>query len=109
MRKNAIRLDQLGSLLDEPGECARKILLACIPATMSFWIDDRSIIRAISPGDIPSAVEPLIIGTYSIGGASLEYIVDDLVAARRERGEAWIDSPGAGSTMDELPREARSR
>ena len=66
MRKNAIRLDQLGSLLDEPGECARKILLACIPATMSFWIDDRSIIRAIPPGDIPSAVEPLIIGTYSI-------------------------------------------
>jgi hypothetical protein len=96
MRKKSIRSNQLGSLRDEPGESARKILLACVPATMSFWIDDRSIIRAVSPGNIPSIVEPLIIGTYSIGGASLEYIVDDLVAARRERGKAWLDSTVAG-------------
>ena len=95
VRKKSIRSKQLGSLLDEPGESARRILLACVPGTMSFWIDDKSIIRTVFPDDIPLAVEPLVIGTYSIGGASLEYIVDDLVAARRERGKAWIDSAGA--------------
>jgi hypothetical protein len=95
MRKKSIRLGRVGSLLDEPGESARKILLACVPATLSFWIDDKSIIRAVSPDDIPPAVAPLVIGTYSIGGASLEYILDDLVAERRERGKSWIDSAGA--------------
>jgi len=92
MRKKSIRFGQVGSLLDEPGESARKILLACIPATMSFWIDDKSIIRAVSPDDIPPAIAPLVIGTYSIGGASLAYIMDDLVAERRARGKSWIDS-----------------
>jgi hypothetical protein len=112
MRKKSIRLVQVGSLLDDLRESAHKILQACIPATMSFWIDDKSIIRAVSPDDIPPAAESLIIGTYSIGGASLEYILDDLVAERRERGKSWLrNAPdilrpcavATPSTVQELP------
>ena len=85
------RSSQVGSLFEEPVECARKILRACVPATMSFWIDHDSIIHAVIPERVPAAVESLIVGTYSIGGTSLAHIEDDLLAERRERAKAWID------------------
>ena len=91
MRKKAIRSAQLGSLLDEPGESARKILLACVPATMSFWIDHNATIHAVIPEQVPAGAESLIVGTYSIGGASLAQIEEDLLAERHERAAAWIE------------------
>lgn len=108
MRKKPMQSDRVGSLLDELGETARKILLACIPATMSFWIDDKSTIRSVSPDDIEPAVAPLVIGTYSIGGASLEYILDDLVAARRERGKSWLDRPTPDSAAEHHGRREQA-
>ena len=90
-RRKPIRYGEVGSLLDEPVESARRILLACVPATMSFWIDHNSTIHAVSPDQVPRAVESLIVGTYSIGGTSLAHIADDLLAERRERAKAWID------------------
>ena len=91
MRKKFIRSSQVGSLLDEPVESARKILLACVPATMSFWVDHNSTIHAVTPERVPAAAESLIVGTYSIGGTSLAHIEEDLLAERRERATAWID------------------
>ncbi len=91
MRRKAVRSARLGSLLDEPRESARKILLACVPATMSFWIDQNATIHAVIPEHVPAGVESLIVGTYSIGGASLAQIEEDLLAERRERAKAWID------------------
>ena len=91
MRKKFIRSSQVGSLFDEPVESARKILLACVPATMSFWVDHDSTIHAVPPERVPADVESLILGTYSIGGASLVHIEEDLLAERRERATAWMD------------------
>ena len=91
MRKKYIRSSQVGSLLDEPVESARKILLACVPATMSFWVDHNSTIHAVRPEQVPAGAESLIVGTYSIGGTSLAHIEEDLLAERRERATAWID------------------
>jgi len=91
MSRRAIRSRRVGSLLDEPGESARKMLLACVPATMSFWVDHNSSIHAVPPERVPAGVESLIVGTYSIGGASLTQIEGDLLAERRERAAAWID------------------
>jgi hypothetical protein len=91
VRKKLIRSSQVGSLFDEPVESAHKILQACVPATMSFWIDHNSTIHAVSPEHVPPGVESLIVGTYSIGGTSLAHIQDDLLAERRERAKAWID------------------
>lgn len=91
MRRKAIRSARLGSLLDEPGESARKILLACVPATMSFWIDHDATIHAVAPEHVPAGAEALIVGTYSIGGTSLAQIEEDLRAERRQRATAWIE------------------
>jgi hypothetical protein len=91
MRKKFIRSSQVGSLFDEPVESARKILLACVPATMSFWVDHNSTIHAVTPERVPAAAESLIVGTYSIGGTSLAHIEEDLLAERRQRATAWID------------------
>jgi hypothetical protein len=91
MRRKCIRSSLVGSLLDEPEESARRILSACVPATMSFWVDHNSAIHAVSPEHVPAAAEFLILGTYSIGGTSLAHIADDLLAERRERAKAWID------------------
>jgi hypothetical protein len=91
VRTKRIRSNRVGSLLDEPEESARRILLACVPATMSFWVDHNSAIHAVSPEHVPAAAEFLIVGTYSIGGTSLAHIADDLLAERHERAKAWVD------------------
>jgi len=91
MRMKSIRSGRVGSLLDEPADSARKMLLACVPATMSFWIDHDSTIHAVTPDHIPPAVESLIVGTYSIGGTSPAHIQEDLVAERHARSKSWID------------------
>jgi hypothetical protein len=78
-------------LSDDTSESARRILLACVPGTMSFWIDDTSIIHSVVPERLAPALEPLMLGTYSIGGASLAHIEGDLVAARLERVRSWIE------------------
>jgi hypothetical protein len=91
MRTKAIRSAQLGSLLDAPGESARKMLLACVPGTMSFWIDHNATIHAVVPEHVPAGAEALIIGTYSIGGASLAQIEEDLIAQRHERAGTWSE------------------
>ncbi len=89
MRKPGYRVNALGSLLDEPGVSARRILQACVAKTMSFWIDDRSTIHADVPENIPSTAEALIVGTYGVGTA-LENIEGDLRAERSERARSWI-------------------
>jgi hypothetical protein len=91
MRKKAVRGGQVGSLFDEPSESARKILLACVPTTMSIWVDHNAVIHAIVPEQVPAGVESLILGTYSIGGASLAQIEENLLVERRERATACIE------------------
>ena len=56
---------------------------------MSFWIDDRSIIHADLPDNLPSMAETLIVGTYGIG-TPIADIEDDLRAERSERARSWI-------------------
>lgn len=56
---------------------------------MSFWIDDRSIIHADLPNNIPPTAEMLIVGTYGIG-TPIEDIADDLRAERSERARSWL-------------------
>lgn len=89
MYKPGYRLNAIGSLLDEPGVSARRMLHACIARTMSFWVDDRSTIHADLPENIPRNAEPLIVGTYGVGTA-LENIEGDLRAERCERAKSWI-------------------
>ena len=91
MRRKRVASGKVGSLSDDVGESARKILMACVPGTMSFWVDDSSIIHAVVPEQLTAALEPLMLGTYSIGGGSLAHIEGDLVAAHRERVRSWID------------------
>lgn len=89
MRKPGFRANAVGSLRDEPRASARRILEACVPSGMSFWIDDLSIIHADLPDNIPSMAEALIVGTYGIG-TPIEDIEDDLRAERSERARSWI-------------------
>jgi hypothetical protein len=89
MRKKLIRSSQVGSLLDEPIDSARRMLEACVPTTMSFWIDHESRIHAVLPEKVPLTAQSLIVGTYSIGGTSVSLIEEDLLAERRERAKAW--------------------
>jgi len=89
MRKLGFYRKRVTSLHDEPGESARRILLACVPGTMSFWIDHQSDIHADAPNKIPRAAEALIVGTYSIG-TPIADIEDDLRTERRERARSWI-------------------
>jgi hypothetical protein len=88
MRKSGHRANAVASLRDEPNASARRILEACVSSTMSFWIDDRSLIHADLPDNIPSGAEMLIVGTYGIGTA-VEDIADDLRAERVERARSW--------------------
>jgi len=95
--KLGYRANAIGSLLDEPSVSARRILQACVPSTMSFWIDDRATIHADLPDNIPPTAEPLIVGTYGIG-TPIGDIEDDLRAERSARARSWITdqvSPGA--------------
>jgi len=77
------------SLLEEPSEGARRILLACVHSTMSFWADHKSDIHADVPSRIPRAVENLIVGTYGIGSTLVD-IEADLRIERSERARSWI-------------------
>jgi len=89
MRKPGYRANAVASLRDEPRASARRILEACVSTRMSFWIDDRSLIHADLPDNIPSMAETLIVGTYGVG-TNIEYIEDDLRAERSERARSWI-------------------
>ena len=89
MRKPGYRANAVASVRDELRARARRILEACVPTRMSFWIDDRSLIHADLPDNIPSMAETLIVGTYGVG-TNIEYIEDDLRAERSERARSWI-------------------
>lgn len=89
MRKMGFYRKSVASLLDEPGESARRILLACAPATMSFWVDHRSDIHGDVPEKVPRASEVLIVGTYGLG-TSIADIEADLWTERQERARSWI-------------------
>jgi len=49
VRKIGFFRKKVTSLFDEPSESARRMLLACAPATMSFWVDHKADIH----GDVP--------------------------------------------------------
>jgi hypothetical protein len=89
MRKIARHSGSVSSLLDEPGTSALRILHACTRSTMSFWVDDRSRIRAGLPSDVPRTVEHLIVGTYGVG-TPIADIEEDLRETLRERARSWI-------------------
>jgi hypothetical protein len=89
MRKPGYRANAVASLLGEPSASAHRILEACASSSMSFWIDDRSIIHADLPDNIPVTAETLIVGTYGIG-TPVQDIEDDLRAERSERARSWI-------------------
>ena len=89
MRKIGFYRKSVTSLLDEPAESARRILLACVPATMSFWIDHKSDIHGDVPEKVPRASEVLIVGTYGLG-TSIADIEADLWTERQERARSWI-------------------
>ena len=89
MRKMGFYRKRVTSLLDEPSESARRILLACAPATMSFWVDHKSDIHGDVPDKVPRAAEVLIVGTYGLG-TSIADIEADLRTERRERARSWI-------------------
>jgi len=89
VRKIGFYRKSVTSLLDEPAESARRILLACVPATMSFWIDHRSDIHGDVPEKVPRASEVLIVGTYGLG-TSIADIEADLWTERQERARSWI-------------------
>jgi len=88
MRKPGYRANAVASLRDDPRASARRILEACIASTMSFWIDDQSIIHADLPDNIPSVEATLIVGTYGVG-TPMKDIEDDLRAERVERARSW--------------------
>jgi hypothetical protein len=83
----------IGSLLEDPRDTARRILQVCIPAPMTIWVDDRSVLHANSPADLRKVSEHAIVGTYQIGIALAE-IEEDLHAARRERASSAILDEG---------------
>lgn len=87
MRKSRYRRNAIASLLDEPSASARQILQACVPGTMSIWIDESGTIHADLPENIPLMAESLIVGTYGIG-TPIEDIEGDLRAERCERGRS---------------------
>jgi hypothetical protein len=88
MRKSGYRANAVASLCDDPRASARRILEACISSTMSFWIDDQSIIHADVPDNVTSVEATLIVGTYGLGTAITD-IEDDLRAERVERARSW--------------------
>ena len=72
---------------------------------MSFWVDHDSTIHAVPPERVPTGVESLILGTYSIGGTSLALIEEDLLAERRQRATAWIaEQDSLNSARQEVTR-----
>jgi len=87
MRKPGYRAN-VASLCDDPRASARRILEACVSSTMSFWIDDQSIIHADLPDNVPSIESALIVGTYGVG-TPMKDIEDDLRAERVERARSW--------------------
>lgn len=89
MRNHVFQARGVASLRDDLGASARRILDACVSSTLTFWIDDLSIIHGERPADIPSMVESLIMGTYGVG-TPIEDIEDDLRAVRSERARSWI-------------------
>ena len=89
MRKPGYRANAVASLRDEPRASARRILEACVSSSMSFWVDERSIIHADLPDHIPLTAEALIVGTYGVG-TPIADIEDDLRAERSERARSWI-------------------
>ena len=89
MRKIGFFRKKVTSLFDEPSESARRMLLACAPATMSFWVDHKADIHGDVPDKVPRAAEFLIVGTYGLG-TPLADIEADLRTERHERERSWI-------------------
>jgi hypothetical protein len=88
VRKIGFHRKRVTSLHDELNDSARRILLACVPTTMSFWVDDKSDIHGDVPDKVPRAAEVLIVGTYGLG-TSLADIEADLRTERCERAKTW--------------------
>jgi hypothetical protein len=89
MRKLRSTASTVTSLLEAPSISAPRMLMACVPGTMSFWVDHHSAIHVDVPDNIPASVAHLIVGTYGVGTPAGD-IEDDLRATRCERARSWI-------------------